>query len=469
MPTLPTRDEVAERIAAGKALRSATPRSSHGRWAPAGHRPDPVRLIERQNADRLPWLVPLRRGRMLGSAFAFFRGAAAVMTADLAETPTAGLEVQLCGDAHLANFGVYGSPERRLVFDVNDFDETLRGPFEWDVKRLATSVAVAARHHGWHPDEQRELATGTVRSYRTAMRGFAEQGWLTTWYTSVSVDDLAALDDPGDDSKASARPGRRRAEKLVAKARSRDHLQAAARLVERVADGYRFASDPPLLVPLRELPDRTDAGQLRTRGHTAFHDYRSSLDEQTRWLLDRYRLLDIALKVVGVGSVGTRCYVVLLLGRRADDVLLLQIKEAAPTVLAGHLPPSPYRHQGRRVIEGQRLMQATSDIFLGWCRSSDGRDHYVRQLRDWKLAADLDTMGRRRLARYAELCGWSLARAHAVSGDPAALAGYLGKKTAFDEAVAEFAVRYADQNATDHYAYTAAVRDGGLSVERERG
>ncbi len=463
MSSLPASDEIAERSAAGKALRATTPRSSHGRWAPARHRPDPVELVERQNAERLSWLVPLRRGRMLGSAFAFYRGADAIMTADLAETPTADLEVQLCGDAHLANFGVYGSPERRLVFDVNDFDETLRGPFEWDVKRLATSVAVAARHRGWHPDQQRELATGAVGAYRSSMQRFADQGWLTTWYASASVDDLIALAE----SRSWSEKDLRHTEDFAAKAKSRDHLQAATKLVEHAAGGYQFASDPPLLTPLRELATRSAADQSRSIVHSAFDDYRSSLDDRTRWLLDRYRFVDIALKVVGVGSVGTRSYVVLLLGRRADDVLLLQIKEAMPALGEGHLAPSPYSHQGQRVIEGQRLMQSASDLFLGWCRSSDGHQHYVRQLRDWKASANLYAMGPRRLARYAQLCGWSLARAHAVSGDPARLAGYLGKKPKFDAAVGEFALRYADQNAADYHAYTAAVRDGGLEVERD--
>jgi uncharacterized protein (DUF2252 family) len=447
----------------GRFLRKEVPRSVHAGWTPTADRPDPVGIVEVQNADRIPWLAPLRRGRMSVSPFTFFRGSAAIMALDLAATPSVGLTVQLCGDAHLANFGLYGSPERNLLFDVNDFDETLPGPFEWDVKRLAASFTVAAQHRDFHPPAQRRLAETVARSYRLAMRRFAEKGWLEAWYDHLAEGNLVDW--------VTSRGGNRTQitdlETITAKARSRDSLQAAVKLLEpadRVR--YRFKSSPPVLVPLRELPEGQTADQARVAVEQAFGSYRDSLPESTRWLVDRYRLEDVALKVVGVGSVGTRCWVALLLGRHHEDVLLLQVKEATDSVLERHLPASRFRLHGRRVVEGQRLMQAASDIFLGWSGSVADRHYYWRQLRDWKGAADLETGRVEGAERYAEVCGYTLARAHAVSGDPAAIAGYLGNGTSFDVAVAEFSMRYTAQNLTDYHAFAQAIADG-LAVETE--
>ena len=454
--------EQEDRSSFGRLLRAKTPRSSHGNWTPASDRPDPIELIENQNADRLAWLVPLRRGRMSASPFSFYRGAATVMAADLATTPTSGLQVQLCGDAHLANFGVYASPERQLVFDLNDFDETLPGPFEWDVKRLAGSFVMAGRHRGFDADMQRRHAEAATRAYRTAMLRFAEQGWLDTWYSYLPLERFINLAKSRGVSKKQIT----RAEKFAAKAKSRDHLQAASKLVERSNGGYRFKSTPPVLVPYRELPEAAEPDRLREAVHASFNEYRESVNERTRSLVDRYRLVDAAIKVVGVGSVGTRCSVGLFLGRQPDDVLILQVKEATDSVLEQHLPSSRFTLHGRRVVEGQRLMQASSDIFLGWSTSAAGRHFYWRQLRDWKGSVDLDVVTPELLGgSYAELCGWTLARAHAVSGDPAAIAGYLGQGDVFDRAMGEFAMRYSKQNLADYEAFRAAIADGGLDVD----
>ncbi len=447
----------------GRALREQVPRSSHGEWAASADRPDPVGIIEEQNAERLPWLVPVRRGRMSVSPFTFYRGAAAIMASDLATTPTAGLMVQLCGDAHLANFGLYGSPERNLVFDLNDFDETLPGPFEWDVKRLAASFTVAAQHRGFDAATQRSLAESATRFYRLSMHRFAGQGWLTAWYDHVAEQDIVEWVTTRGGTKRQIK----RLKKGAAKARSRDSLQAAVKLLEPTGDGrYRFKSSPPVLVPLRELPQAQEADDIQAEVDHVFALYRESLDESTRRLFERYRLEDVALKVVGVGSVGTRCWVALFLGRRSTDVLLVQVKEATASVLEDHLPVSRFRLHGRRVVEGQRLMQASSDIFLGWSTSVRDKHYYCRQLKDWKGSVDLEVVRREGLERYAEICGYTLARAHAVTGDPAAIAGYLGKSTVFDIAMGEFSMRYADQNLADYHAFTQAIA-GGLPVETE--
>ncbi|MEU0412640.1 DUF2252 domain-containing protein [Streptomyces griseorubiginosus] len=430
----------------GRAARKRVPRSAHATWLPSLDRQDPVAVLERQGRDRLPELLPIRYGRMSASPFAFLRGSAAVMAADLASQPHTGLMVQLCGDAHLLNFGLYASPERSLLFDLNDFDETFPGPFEWDVKRLAASVAVAARENGHSEDKAHRAARGAVTAYRTAMRRLARMGELEVWYESVDADRLLPL-------VRSARR-RRRVESSLTRARRRTSLQALGKLTETVDGRRRIITDPPLLEPAG-APDMASLRKI-------FSDYRSTLPEERRLLLDRYRFVDAARKVVGVGSVGTRCFVVLLTGRDADDPLFLQIKEARPSVLEEHLPHGPYVHPGRRVVVGQRLLQAASDIFLGWMSGPQGRAFYWRQLRDMKGSADVVGMPPSDLTAYAVLCGTTLARAHARSGDRVAIAAYLGGADTFDHAVADFALTYATQTTKDHATLTTAIAAGVL-------
>ncbi|MFI6488282.1 DUF2252 domain-containing protein [Streptomyces sp. NPDC050564] len=434
----------ADRAAQGKAARKRAPRSSHAGWIPAAGRPDPVAVLERQGRDRLQELLPIRYGRMTASPFAFLRGAAAVMAADLAAQPHTGLMVQLCGDAHLLNFGLYASPERTLLFDLNDFDETFPGPFEWDVKRLAASVAVAARENGYPEEQVRRAAQAAAGGYRTGIRRLAAHGELAVWYERIDADQLLPL----------VRSARRRkqVESTLSRARRRTSLHALGKLTRTVDGRPRIVHDPPLLEPA----GAPDMASLRK----SFSDYRSTLSEERRLLLDRYRFVDAARKVVGVGSVGTRCFIVLLAGRDAEDPLFLQIKEAGQSILEEHLPHGPYAHPGHRVVAGQRLLQATSDIFLGWTTGPQGRAFYWRQLRDMKGSADVAGMSPRRLQNYAGLCGNALARAHARSGDRMAIAGYLGGADTFDRAVADFALRYADQNLADHAALGAAVVAG---------
>ncbi|MFC7304747.1 DUF2252 domain-containing protein [Streptomyces monticola] len=429
----------------GKAARKRAPRSSHGTWQPAAERTDPLDLLEQQAATRLPDLLPIRYARMSSSPFVFLRGAAAVMAADLAAQPHTRLTVQLCGDAHLLNFGLYASPERALVFDVNDFDETLPGPFEWDVKRLATSIAVAARDNGFTDAEARSAVLASVESYRLTMRRLAGLGELAVWYERVDTQDVLALVGTQD---------RRRVRTTLARARQRTSLQALDKLTEVEGGRRRFLHDPPLLQPI--------GAALRAAVGEVFAEYRSTLPEERRVLLDRFHVVDAARKVVGAGSVGIRCFVALLEGRDADDPLFLQIKEAEPSVLERHLGPSPHEHHGRRVVAGQRLMQATSDIFLGWVTGPEGRHYYWRQLRDMKGSADVTTMRPRLLSRYAGLCGRTLARAHARTGDRIAIANYLGRADTFDRAVTAFATRYADQSAADYALLTAAIAAGAI-------
>ncbi|WP_055602130.1 DUF2252 domain-containing protein [Streptomyces aureus] len=433
-----------ERAERGRAARKHVPRSSHGRWIPSSQRPDPIGVLEHQAQDRLPDLVPLRYGRMAASPFAFLRGAAAVMAADLAAQRHTGLTVQLCGDAHLLNFGVYASPERTLLFDVNDFDETLPGPFEWDVKRLAASITVAALQNGSSRPKARRAALVGVEAYRATMRRLADLGELTVWYERIAADDLVPL---------VRRDERARFENRLARARRRTSLHALAKLTETDATGARhFVDDPPLLERTTDI-DRVTLGKI-------FNDYRSSLSEERRVLLDRYHFLEAARKVVGVGSVGTRCFVLLLEGRDDGDPLLLQIKEAGSSVLEPYLEPSAYAHQGRRVVYGQRLIQAASDIFLGWMTGPENRHFYWRQLRDMKGSAEVETMSPAMLRDYARLCGRALARAHARSGDRIAIAAYLGGSDAFDRAVADFSLAYASQNADDYAALGGAIAAG---------
>ncbi|WP_046728259.1 DUF2252 domain-containing protein [Streptomyces humi] len=440
----------ADRAARGKAARKRAPRSAHALWLPSVDRPDPVAVLERQGRDRLPDLLPIRYGRMAASPFSFLRGAAAVMAADLAAQPHTGLTVQLCGDAHLLNFGLYASPERTLLFDLNDFDETYPGPFEWDVKRLAASVAVAARENGHSDPEARSATRAGVAAYRTAVRRLAGLGELDVWYERVDADSLISL-------VRSARR-RRRIEDSLSRARRRTSLHALGKLTEVTGGRRRIIQDPPLLEPA----GASDMALLRK----AFSDYRSTVAEERRLLLDRYRFVDAARKVVGVGSVGTRCFIVLLAGRDADDPLFLQIKEARASVLEEHLPGGPYVHQGHRVVAGQRLLQATGDIFLGWMTGPQGRAFYWRQLRDMKGSIEVAAMDPTGLRVYAALCGTTLARAHARSGDRIAIASYLGGADTFDRAVTDFALAYADRTTADHAVLDAAATAGVLAAVR---
>ncbi|MFI1026895.1 DUF2252 domain-containing protein [Streptomyces sp. NPDC020951] len=438
----------AERAGRGKHARRRVPRSAQAGWLPPVDRPDPVAVLERQGRDRLPELLPIRYGRMTASPFAFLRGAAAVMAADLASQPHTGLTVQLCGDAHLLNFGVYASPERALLFDLNDFDETFPGPFEWDVKRLAASVAVAARENG-HPEPRvHHAALETVAAYRIAIRRLSRLGELAVWHERIDAERLLPL----------LRSARRRAQAgaSLTRARRRTSLQALGKLTEVVDGRPRIVRDPPLLEPAGV----SDSAALRK----IFCDYRSTLAEERRVLLDRYRFVDVARKVVGVGSVGTRCFIVLLAGRDTDDPLFLQIKEARASVLEEHLPNGPYAHPGHRVVAGQRLLQAAGDVFLGWMTGPQGRAFYWRQLRDTKGSADIAGMSPADLLAYAQLCGIALARAHARSGDRFAIAGYLGGADTFERAVADFALAYADRTAADHATLGRAVAAGVVTA-----
>ena len=442
---------------AGRELRQSVPRSSHGEWSAAAGRPDPVALITSQNDSRMQFLVPIRHWRMAQSPFAFYRGCAKVMAADLATTPSTGIDVQICGDAHLSNFGVYGSPERDLVFDVNDFDETLPGPWEWDVKRLAASFAIVARHNGYDTDDERDLPRRAVAEYRAAMHRFAEDRYSDVWYSHIKAEDIYNAF-----RNQLTKKERKQGAKFSRKARSKDSLHAFDKLAEQTDDGYRIASQPPLIVPLREIPvdEHPDAIAAMIRG--AFEAYLDSVPDDIKVLLRRYRYRDLAVKVVGVGSVGTRCMIVLLKGRDDHDPFFLQIKEAGRSVLEDHLPDSVYTEHGRRVVEGQRLMQAASDSFLGWHVGLDGTHYYWRQFKDMKGSAEIDGASIRSARRYARLCGWTLASAHARSGDPAAIAGYLGNGENFDRAIADFSVAYADQNERDYAAFTDAIADGRI-------
>ncbi|MGW1956446.1 DUF2252 domain-containing protein [Streptomyces sp. NPDC001920] len=455
-----------ERAQIGKEARERVPRSHHALFEPGRKRPDPVGIIERQSAARVPELVPVRYGRMLESPFRFYRGAAAIMASDLGAGPHTGLYAQLCGDAHLLNFRLLASPERHLVFDLNDFDETLPGPFEWDVKRLAASLVIAGRANGFPVKDSEDVVRAAVAAYRERMREFAGMRTLDVWYARDDFDRIAELlpEPPGGKDE-------RRAARAAAKARSRTGLQAAGKLT-RVVDGrHRIISDPPLITPVAELLPGARGEELSRTLRDLVADYRHSLSSERRHLLSRFRVADMARKVVGVGSVGTRCWIVLLLGRDDEDPLLLQAKEAGESVLAPHCGPSGYDNQGERVVAGQRLMQAAADIFLGWERVTglDGRerDFYVRQLRDWKGIARPETMDAGTLALFARLCGASLARAHARSGDPIAIAAYLGRGDSFDRALVEFAGAYADQNEHDHHALADAVATGRVTARTD--
>jgi uncharacterized protein (DUF2252 family) len=412
---------------------------------------DPVALIGDRDAGRLEWLVPIRYGRMLRSAFTFYRGSAALMAHDLAFAPSSGLTVQLCGDAHLLNFGIFGSPERSLVFDLNDFDETLPGPFEWDVKRLVASVVVAARDRGFKPKRQREIAFATAERYRTAMREFADLTALETWHRQLEVDAaLQTVDDEDWRAYASA---------VAERARGKNHLQAVARFTEVVDGKRRIVTEPPLIVPLASVAELLGEDPTEVV-RQAFMEYRGSVRDDIQVLLDRYTYVDAAIKVVGVGSVGTRCVIVLMQGADENDLLFLQVKQAGTSVLEPYLTASQYAHSGERVVAGQRLMQSASDAFLGWATGPLGNHYYWRQLRDWKGSADVEKMSERLLLRYGQVCAWTLAKAHARSGDSVAIAAYLGSSNRFETAITGFGVAYADVNEQDYLALQEAVVDG---------
>jgi hypothetical protein len=496
---------VDDRKARGLECRDQAQLSGHTKWSPAADRPDPVALLDEQDTTREPDLVPVRHGRMMVSPFTFYRGAAKIMAADLKDTPVAGLGVQLCGDAHLSNFGLFASPERILLFDLNDFDETLPGPFEYDVKRMAASFTIAARNNGFSRADTLAATLGAVSAYREAMAGFAQMPTMDIWYAHLDEDELMAsirttvagtakqhrpakkpgkADKQGKPAKKSeqraakgekaakeevkaARTAERQAEKIRQKAHTRDSLQALSKLGELVDGTYRIVSQPPVIVPARDLAATygLSPDQVMPAIQEQFRAYRATLQDDRRHLLERFEIVDAARKVVGVGSVGTRAFIVLLQGRDAQDPLFLQIKEATASVLEPYVGKSRYRQHGERVVQGQRMMQAASDIYLGWTKGLDVRRHfYWRQLRDMKGSADPELMRPVGLTFYAGICGWTLARAHARSGDPVAIATYLGDSDAFDKSITDFSGRYADQNERDYQEFVNAVRSGRLEA-----
>jgi uncharacterized protein (DUF2252 family) len=457
---------VEERRARGEEARTQTPLSAHAGWETASDRPDPVALLEEQNTTREQDLVPVRHGRMMVSPFTFYRGAARIMAADLKDTPRAGLDAQLCGDAHLSNFGAFASPERQLLFDLNDFDETLPGPFEYDVKRMAASFTIAARNNGFTKSDGRAATLASVTAYREAMADFAQMTTMEVWYAHQSADDImAALRSAAKTKKDVKRA--KQVEKAARKARTRDSLQALSKLGELVDGRYRIVSQPPIVIPERELAPTYGLSpeEVEQAVREQFRAYRATLEEDRRHLLEQFQFLDLARKVVGVGSVGTRAFIVLLQGRDEQDPLFLQVKEATMSVLEDHLPKSRFKHHGERVVRGQRMMQAASDIYLGWTVGLDITRHfYWRQLRDMKGSAEVETMLPSGLVSYANVCAWTLARAHARSGDPVAIAEYLGTSDKFDRSITDFSERYADQNERDYQEFVGAVRSGRLQA-----
>jgi uncharacterized protein (DUF2252 family) len=495
---------IEERKAKGRQAQVQAPVSGHSGWGPAADRPDPVGLLEEQDTTREPDLVPVRHGRMMVSPFTFYRGAAKIMAADLAATPVAGLNVQLCGDAHLSNFGAFASPERRLLFDLNDFDETLPGPFEFDVKRMAASFTIAARNNGFTKADTRAATMASVTAYREAMAEFAQMRTMDIWYAHLDEDEVMAAarvaiseltgqaaaakkkekaDKRAGQAKAAKKQGKqekrdieqekavklaeKRAQKTLAKAHTRDSLQALSKLCELVDGQYRIVSQPPVVVPARDLAATygLSPDEVMPVIHDQFRAYRATLQDDRRHLLEKFKVVDAARKVVGVGSVGTRAFIVLLQGRDEGDPLFLQIKEATSSVLEAYLPKSRYRQHGQRVVQGQRMMQAASDIYLGWTKGLDvSRNFYWRQLRDMKGSALVEAMLPVGMTFYGRICGWTLARAHARSGDPVAIAEYLGDSDAFDKSITDFSQRYADQNEKDYQQFADAARSGRLQA-----
>jgi uncharacterized protein (DUF2252 family) len=454
-----------ERAAKGKAARAALPRARQAEWSEGQRTIKPLDLLAEQALTRVPELVPIRHGRMAASAFAYYRGAALPMAADLATSPHSGLMVQLCGDAHLSNFGGFASPEREMLFDINDFDETAPGPFEWDLKRLAASLEIAARARGFDGPTCRSVVTAGVRSYQHAIGEFAAMSNLAVWYSRLNVTE--AIQRWGG---AVGKKVLEQVQRNISKAQTKDQIKARAQLTRLVDGELRFRSDPPLLVPVDELFNEGESELLRDTIHQAIRGYRRILQGDRRHLLESYRFADLARKVVGVGSVGTRAWVALFVGGNNDDTLILQAKEAEASVLERFVGKSAFDNHGQRVVEGQRVMQAASDIFLGWYRVSQGadsrpHDYYFRQLWDWKLSAAVETMTPELLGIYAQLCGWTLARAHARSGDAVAIGSYLGASDTFAHALADFASAYAGQNDADHQALVDAIADGSVAAE----
>lgn len=437
-----------ERLVQGKRLRDQLPRTVHGAWAPSLDRRDAVDILEASNQGRLSELIPIRYGRMLRSPFTFFRGSAALMAYDLASLPHTGIQVQACGDCHLLNFGLFATPERNLVFDLNDFDETHPAAWEWDLKRLATSFVIAGRDNDLTEEESKSVAITSVRAYREHLRDYSKMSPLEVWYTRLDIQDIIAM-APDEDTK-------KERERMAKKARQRVSEYLFPKITSQVGGRYQFVDQPPILfhIPQEDFQNRVQA---------ALEDYRESLSEERRVLLDRYRLEDVAIKVVGIGSVGTRCYITLFFSEE-NHPLILQVKEANRSVLEPYTQPCHYDNQGQRVVRGQRLMQSSSDIFLGWTKGRDGNHFYVRQLRDMKFSVPVEGLSSTQLHHYAEFCGWTLARAHAKSGDSATISGYLGKGDKFDLAMGEFALAYADQNEQDYAALVHAVKAGRVEA-----
>jgi uncharacterized protein (DUF2252 family) len=491
--TVPSHSSVDDRQAMGERARENTPISSQAGWAPAAGRPDPVELLVEQNATREADLVPVRHGRMTVSPFTFYRGAAKIMATDLATTPIAGLVVQPCGDAHLSNFGGFASPERQLLFGLNDFDETLPGPFEYDLKRMAASFTIAARNNGFTPADARAVTIESVKAYRSGISDLAAMRTLDIWYAHMTEHDIQdAIRAVEETSNSRKKPSKgktgkkkqgaskadkadaaliaeaaKRANKTMRKAHTRDSLGALAKFAEVVDGRQRIVSQPPVIIPLRDLAASYEMTHEEARDavEEQFRIYKATLSNDRRQMLDRFTMVDVARKVVGVGSVGTRAWMVLLQGRDSGDPLFLQVKEATASVLEDHLPKSRYNTPGQRVVEGQRLMQAASDIFLGWTRGVQAnRYYYWRQLRDMKASAEVELMSPVGMTSYARMCGWTLARAHARSGDPIAIAEYLGTGGAFDNAIADFSARYADQNQRDYDTFVKAIADGRVQA-----
>jgi uncharacterized protein (DUF2252 family) len=472
-----------ERQAKGRQASDQTPPSSHSGWHPAADRPDPVALLEEQDLTREQDLVPVRHGRMMVSPFTFYRGGAKIMAADLKDTPVAGLGAQLCGDAHLSNFGLFASPERRLLFDLNDFDETLPGPFEWDVKRMAASFTIAARNNGFSKADAREATQASVMAYREAMAAFAQMPTMDIWYAHLDEDELkTAIRSTVAETKKEvkgkkgkkdegvnklAKRAEKVAEKTTAKAHTRDSHSALSKLGELAGGRYQIISQPPVIIPARDLAATygLSPDEVLPVIHDQFRAYRATLQPDRRHLLERFEIVDAARKVVGVGSVGTRAFIVLLQGRDAQDPLFLQIKEATASVLEAYLPKSRYGQHGARVVHGQRMMQSASDIYLGWTKGLDvSRHFYWRQLRDMKGSIVVEEMIPLGLTFYGRTCGWTLARAHARSGDPVAIAAYLGASNAFDKSITDFSQRYADQNEQDYEDFVKAVKSGRIQA-----
>ncbi|MCA0301246.1 MAG: DUF2252 domain-containing protein [Proteobacteria bacterium] len=443
-----------ERRAAGKALREEVPRTAHAHWKAPKDRRDIVEILEASNHGRLDHLIPIRHGRMMESPFAFYRGTADIMAADLASTPVSGIRVQACGDAHLCNFGGFATPERRVIFDINDFDETLPGPWEWDIKRLAASLLVAGRQIGLAESESVKAARAAAGSYRERMSDYAEMRTLDVWYDAIDVDRFIKAME----SEERREIIRKRLEKVEEK-NVPEYL--FPKLADHTGTTPRIKDDPPLIFH----PTLEQAPGIETRFSESLAAYRDSLPEHVRTLFNRFEFCDFALKVVGVGSVGRLCGVVLLMAD-SDDPLFLQVKEAVPSVLEPYIGKSQHENHGQRVVVGQRLMQSASDLFLGWTHGLDGRSHYVRQLRDMKISPIVESFDANDLKVYGRMCAWALARAHARSGDPAMIAGYLGGSEVFDDAIADFAVDYADQAQRDYRTFVKAIRQGRLKAER---